>query len=88
MISFFPFLFLFFFSFCFFFFFAAELLGVSYPQPYADPGTTGAKIFSGVNYASAAAGILDETGQNYVSYFLTLELHYYYYLDHRANDHR
>ncbi|RVW83641.1 GDSL esterase/lipase [Vitis vinifera] len=43
----------------------AEMLGVSYPQPFADPGSTGSKIFSGVNYASAAAGILDETGQNY-----------------------
>ena len=48
------------------------MLGVSYPQPFADPGSTGSKIFSGVNYASAAAGILDETGQNYVSYFYLL----------------
>lgn len=41
------------------------MLGVPYPAPYADPSTTGAKLISGVNYASAAAGILDETGQHY-----------------------
>ncbi|CAI9117175.1 OLC1v1018521C1 [Oldenlandia corymbosa var. corymbosa] len=42
-----------------------RLLGVAAPPPFADPATSGAKLFSGVNYASAAAGILDETGQNY-----------------------
>ncbi|KFK41547.1 hypothetical protein AALP_AA2G143400 [Arabis alpina] len=43
----------------------ARLLGISSPPPFADPTTTGARILGGVNYASAAAGILDESGQNY-----------------------
>ncbi|KAL8060052.1 hypothetical protein ABFX02_03G128400 [Erythranthe guttata] len=40
-------------------------LGIASPPPFADPTTTGARILGGVNYASAAAGILDETGQHY-----------------------
>ncbi|KAI8021269.1 GDSL esterase/lipase [Camellia lanceoleosa] len=32
---------------------------------FLDPTTTGPRIVGGVNYASAAAGILDETGQHY-----------------------
>ncbi|KAK4487514.1 hypothetical protein RD792_005838 [Penstemon davidsonii] len=40
-------------------------LGIAAPPPFADPATTGARILGGVNYASAAAGILDETGQHY-----------------------
>ncbi|KAL1542732.1 GDSL esterase/lipase-like protein [Salvia divinorum] len=40
-------------------------LGLPAPPPFADPTTTGQKILGGVNYASAAAGILDETGQHY-----------------------
>ncbi|KAM7259109.1 hypothetical protein ACFE04_014850 [Oxalis oulophora] len=43
----------------------AEMLGVSYPAAYADPNTRGSRLLSGVNYASAAAGILDESGQHY-----------------------
>ncbi|KFK31816.1 hypothetical protein AALP_AA6G162300 [Arabis alpina] len=43
----------------------AQLLGISSPPPFADPSTSGIRILGGVNYASAAAGILDETGQNY-----------------------
>ncbi|KAL0437877.1 UNVERIFIED_CONTAM: GDSL esterase/lipase [Sesamum latifolium] len=35
------------------------------PPPFSDPSTTGTRILGGVNYASAAAGILDETGQHY-----------------------
>ncbi|GAV72008.1 Lipase_GDSL domain-containing protein [Cephalotus follicularis] len=42
-----------------------EMLGVPYPAPYADPNTVGARMVGGVNYASAAAGILDDTGQHY-----------------------
>ncbi|KAF8405643.1 hypothetical protein HHK36_007719 [Tetracentron sinense] len=42
-----------------------EMLGVPYVPAYADPTTVGARIVGGVNYASAAAGILDETGQHY-----------------------
>ncbi|KAF8412021.1 hypothetical protein HHK36_004580 [Tetracentron sinense] len=40
-----------------------ELLGLPYLPAYADPLTVGTNILKGVNYASAAAGILDETGQ-------------------------
>ncbi|KAH7519766.1 GDSL esterase/lipase At1g71250 [Ziziphus jujuba] len=42
-----------------------NLLGLPYVPAFADPSTTGAKILGGVNYASAAGGILDETGQHY-----------------------
>ncbi|XP_042494406.1 GDSL esterase/lipase At1g71250-like isoform X1 [Macadamia integrifolia] len=42
-----------------------EMLGLPYIPAYADPTTAGAKILGGVNYASAAAGILEETGQHY-----------------------
>ncbi|WCJ36676.1 GDSL esterase/lipase At1g71250 [Euphorbia peplus] len=42
-----------------------EMLGVAYPIAYSDPNATGARLVGGVNYASAAAGILDETGQHY-----------------------
>ncbi|XAR57470.1 Triacylglycerol lipase [Bertholletia excelsa] len=45
--------------------FLGEKIGVAPPPPYADPSTTGARILGGVNYASAAAGILDETGQHF-----------------------
>ncbi|CAA0837710.1 GDSL esterase/lipase [Striga hermonthica] len=40
-------------------------LGIAAPPPFADPSTRGTRILGGVNYASAAAGILDETGQHY-----------------------
>ncbi|EPS71849.1 hypothetical protein M569_02907, partial [Genlisea aurea] len=40
-------------------------LGLPAPPPFADPTTNGSRIIGGVNYASAAAGILDETGQHY-----------------------
>ncbi|XP_051124390.1 GDSL esterase/lipase At1g71250 [Andrographis paniculata] len=40
-------------------------LGLPAPPAFADPSTTGPRILGGVNYASAAAGILDETGQHY-----------------------
>ncbi|KAK8609677.1 hypothetical protein V6N13_093093 [Hibiscus sabdariffa] len=42
-----------------------EMLGLPYPSPFADPNTRGVKLLGGVNYASAAAGILDESGQHY-----------------------
>ncbi|CAJ1978267.1 unnamed protein product [Sphenostylis stenocarpa] len=41
------------------------MLGVPSPPPFADPSTVGSRIVNGVNYASAAAGILDESGRNY-----------------------
>ncbi|CAN0891012.1 GDSL esterase/lipase At1g71250 [Linum grandiflorum] len=42
-----------------------EMLGVGYPPAFADPSAVGSRILGGVNYASAAAGILDESGQHY-----------------------
>lgn len=45
---------------------AADLLNVPSPPPFADPSTSGVRLIGGVNYASAAAGILDESGQHYV----------------------
>ncbi|CAN8239315.1 unnamed protein product [Cochlearia groenlandica] len=43
----------------------AQLLGIPTPPPFADPTTSGNRILGGVNYASAAAGILEESGQHY-----------------------
>ncbi|XP_047172597.1 GDSL esterase/lipase At1g71250 [Vigna umbellata] len=45
--------------------FIGEMLGVPSPPPFADPSTTGSRILNGVNYASGASGILDESGRNY-----------------------
>ena len=45
--------------------FLASMMGLASPPPFADPNTVGTRILGGVNYASAAAGILDETGQNF-----------------------
>ncbi|XP_072980211.1 GDSL esterase/lipase 7 [Typha angustifolia] len=45
--------------------YAAKYLGLQYPPPYLSLSSKTAEILRGVNYASAAAGILDETGQNY-----------------------
>ncbi|KAA8522642.1 hypothetical protein F0562_012997 [Nyssa sinensis] len=41
-----------------------DLLELPYPPAFANPFATGKNILRGVNYASAAAGILDETGKN------------------------
>ncbi|PON60548.1 Lipase [Parasponia andersonii] len=41
------------------------LLGLPYLPAFADPTAVGNRILGGVNYASAAGGILDETGQNF-----------------------
>ncbi|KAM3380916.1 GDSL esterase/lipase [Capsicum galapagoense] len=46
--------------------FLGELLGLAAPPPFADPNTRASRILGGVNYASAAAGILDESGQHYM----------------------
>ncbi|MCL7043118.1 hypothetical protein MKW94_022801 [Papaver nudicaule] len=43
----------------------ADKLGIPYVPSFADPTTRGSRLLNGVNYASAAAGILDETGQHY-----------------------
>ena len=44
---------------------AAELLGLPLIPPYST--TSGNQALNGVNYASAAAGILDVTGRNFVT---------------------
>lgn len=49
----------------FFFLPTAELLGLPLIPPYSQ--ATGDQVRFGVNYASAAAGILDATGGNFVS---------------------
>ncbi|XP_071712727.1 GDSL esterase/lipase At1g71250-like [Rutidosis leptorrhynchoides] len=42
-----------------------DWLEVAAPPPFSSPTTAGRRILGGVNYASAAGGILDETGQHY-----------------------
>nr|GEY52319.1 GDSL esterase/lipase At1g71250 [Tanacetum cinerariifolium] len=42
-----------------------DWLGIPAPPPFADPRTAGNRILGGVNYASAAGGILTESGQHY-----------------------
>ncbi|XP_027356515.1 GDSL esterase/lipase At1g71250 [Abrus precatorius] len=45
--------------------FLGDMLGVPSPPPFADPSTVGSRVLNGVNYASASAGILDESGRHY-----------------------
>ncbi|TKY68038.1 GDSL esterase/lipase [Spatholobus suberectus] len=45
--------------------FIGDMLGVPSPPPFVDPSTAGARILYGVNYASAASGILDDSGRHY-----------------------
>lgn len=45
--------------------YAAELLGLPLIPAYSE--ASGEEVLHGVNYASAAAGILDNTGGNFVS---------------------
>ncbi|KAL8250743.1 hypothetical protein R6Q59_034436 [Mikania micrantha] len=42
-----------------------DWMGIPAPPPFSDSSTAGNRIMGGVNYASAAAGILDESGQHY-----------------------
>ncbi|GLT30236.1 hypothetical protein SLA2020_050490 [Shorea laevis] len=42
-----------------------DMMGAPYPLPFSDSNTVGDRLLAGVNYASASAGILDESGQNY-----------------------
>ncbi|XP_038876998.1 GDSL esterase/lipase At1g71250 [Benincasa hispida] len=42
-----------------------DMLGIPNAPEFANPDTSGDRIYNGVNYASAAAGILDETGRHY-----------------------
>lgn len=46
---------------------AGQFLGLPFVPAYLAPTTKGKKVMDGVNYASAAGGILDDTGRNYVS---------------------
>jgi hypothetical protein len=48
-------------------FLAADAIGLPYPPPYLAPTSHGKAILQGVNYASGAGGLLDESGANYVS---------------------
>ncbi|XP_020590646.1 GDSL esterase/lipase 7 isoform X2 [Phalaenopsis equestris] len=45
--------------------YGAKLLGLPFPVPYLSLHSKTTEILKGVNYASAAAGILDETGRHY-----------------------
>ncbi|XP_058115136.1 GDSL esterase/lipase 7 [Magnolia sinica] len=45
--------------------YGARVLGLPFVPPYLSPTLKGLKILKGINYASAAAGILDETGRHY-----------------------
>ncbi|KAH7674373.1 GDSL lipase/esterase protein [Dioscorea alata] len=47
--------------------YGARWLGLPFPPPYLSLQSLSTKILRGVNYASAAAGILDETGRHYGS---------------------
>ena len=51
---------------------AAEMVGLPLLPSYADVVAKGESILFGVNYASAGAGILRETGYRFV-----LSLHHY-----------
>ena len=51
----------------YFHFLAADNIGLPYPPPYLAPTSHGKAILQGVNYASGAGGLLDESGANYVS---------------------
>jgi len=42
-------------------------VGLDYAPAYLAPTTRGEQLLRGVNYASGAAGILDESGASFVS---------------------
>nr|PNR63138.1 hypothetical protein PHYPA_001563 [Physcomitrium patens] len=46
--------------------FIVQMMGLPFPPPYLSKETQGPAILQGINYASAAAGILDSTGFNYI----------------------
>ena len=48
--------------------FVGDLVGIPYLPAFANPLATGKNILKGVNFASAAAGILEETGRNLVKF--------------------
>jgi hypothetical protein len=44
-----------------------DWLGLPVLPPFPDLGTAGSMTFGGVSYVSCAGGILDKSGQHYVS---------------------
>lgn len=64
----------------------AELLGFEgYISPYST--ASGQEILKGVNYASAAAGIREETGQQLVPFILSLLNYMSHYLNSKFSNH-
>lgn len=57
---------------------AANLLGLPLTPAYSE--AVGSQVFHGVNYASAAAGILDVTGGNFVSSITLSKTHTILYM--------
>ncbi|KAG0566090.1 hypothetical protein M758_7G036300 [Ceratodon purpureus] len=45
-----------------------ELLGMPFPPAYLDPKTKGPAILKGINYASGAGGILEDSGNNLLAH--------------------
>lgn len=54
---------------------AGELLGLPEIPAYMDTVDGGVDILRGVNYASAAGGILEETGRHLVLYLIYLNVY-------------
>ncbi|CAK9858186.1 unnamed protein product [Sphagnum jensenii] len=50
----------------------SEAIRIEYPVPVLHPSATGPNILQGVNYASADAGILDNTGSIFTAYSLRM----------------
>lgn len=51
---------------------------VSFPPPYLAPNSSSNAILGGINYASGASGILDQTGTLFVrSYNFTSLIHFF-----------
>ncbi|KAG0586588.1 hypothetical protein KC19_2G102000 [Ceratodon purpureus] len=46
--------------------FLVQMMGLPFPPAYLSPNAKGPIILKGLNYASAAGGILDSTGYNYI----------------------
>jgi hypothetical protein len=53
-------------------YFSAELLGLPLVPAYSQASHSVEQLLQGVNYASAAAGILDDSGGNFVSINLSM----------------
>lgn len=59
---------------------SGEYLGAkSFPPPFLAPSTKADTIYKGINYASGASGILDETGFLFVSSELNSIQDYFFY---------